>query len=130
MTNKEKYREEILDYLIGNSPMAVDKETGTVCDCSSRVGCGWCAFYDEDVDCGKEKKEEWLNEEYVEPKVDWSKVAVDTPILVSNNEVNWYRGYFAGFDGNFVSAWKGGSTSWSAQFDDYVTQWKYAKLLK
>lgn len=63
-----------------------------------------------------------------ETKVDWSKVPVDAPILVSNNEVNWYRGYFAGFDGNFVSAWKGGATSWSAQFDDYVTRWKYAKL--
>lgn len=65
-----------------------------------------------------------------EPRVDWSQVPVDTQILVSNNEVNWYSGYFAGFDGNFVSAWKGGSTSWSAQFADYVSKWKYAKLLK
>ena len=127
MTNKEKYREEILDILISDACIGIDNETGELVSCSSRGGCTWCKFHADPVSCTKLRKK-WFNEEYVEPKVDWSEVAIDTPILVSNNEVNWYRGYFAGFDGNFVSAWKGGAPSWSAQFDDYVTRWKYAKL--
>lgn len=128
MTNKEKYKEEILDLVISDACIGIDNETGELVACISRIGCAWCKFYDgPESSCTKQRKE-WFNEEYVEPKVDWSKVPVDAPILVSSNEVNWYRGYFAGFDGNFVSAWNGGATSWSAQFDDYVTRWKYAKL--
>lgn len=127
MTNKEKYRGEILELVISDAHIGIDNETGELIACSSKTGCAWCKFYDDSAPC-TELRKRWFNEEYVEPKVDWSKVPVDTPILVSSSEVNWYRGYFAGFDGNFVSAWKGGSTSWSAQFDDYVTRWKYAKL--
>ena len=127
MTNKEKYREEILDLVISDACIGIDNETGELVACSARGGCTWCKFHDDPVSCTK-LRGKWLNEEYIEPKVDWSEVAIDTQILVSNNEVNWYRGYFAGFDGNFVSAWKGGSTSWSAQFADYVSKWKYAKL--
>ena len=35
-----------------------------------------------------------------EEVVDWSKVAVDTPILVSNNGKYWYRRYFAKYKTN------------------------------
>lgn len=73
------------------------------------------------------RKGKWLNEEYIEPQVDWSKVPVDTPILTSYDGVNWWNRYFASFDGNFVSAWDDGATSWSAQ-DNNITPWEYAKL--
>lgn len=61
--------------------------------------------------------------------VDWSKVAVDTPILVSTDGKNWYNRYFSSFDGINVMAWEYGATSWSV--DDVVNEvyrWKYAKL--
>ena len=68
----------------------------------------------------------WLMEEYKEPEIDWSKVAVDTSILVSDNEDGkWIRRYFAKYDGKFVYAWNGGCTSWS---EKCMTGWEYAKL--
>lgn len=61
--------------------------------------------------------------------VDWSKVAVDTPILVSNDGKNWCNRYFSSFDGVDVMAWKYGATSWSVDdVDNEVYRWEYAKL--
>lgn len=71
----------------------------------------------------------WLMEEYEEPEepeTDWSKVEVDTPILVRDGEDGkWIRRHFATHDGKFVYAWSGGRTSWS---EDHTTGWKFAKL--
>lgn len=100
-----------------------------MCDCSFQIGCSWCAFCNEDGNCCERNKTKWLNEEYVEPKVDWSKVPVDTPVLVSKNGSTWFKRYFAGFDKGIVSAWNQGATSWSSDFDDdNTTKWTYAKL--
>lgn len=61
--------------------------------------------------------------------VDWSKVAVDTPILVKNHEEEtWEKRYFAFFDDGNVNAWMGGTTSWTASVAGGATDWKYAKL--
>ena len=128
MTNKEKYKEEILDIAISDACIGIDNETGELVACSSRIGCAWCKFYDDPAPCAKLRKK-WYNEEYVEPKVDWSKVPVDTPILVSKNGSTWFKRYFAGFDKGVVSAWNQGATSWSSDFDDdNTTKWTYAKL--
>lgn len=68
----------------------------------------------------------WLMEDYEEPKVDWSNVKVDTPILVRDYESQeWARRYFAKYENGQVYAWDSGSTSWSAYS---LTEWKYAKL--
>lgn len=73
----------------------------------------------------------WLLEEYEEPKepeVDWSKVEVDTPILVRDYEdatTSWIRRYFAEYKDGVVCAWNGGGTSWT---EDCMTGWKCAKL--
>lgn len=63
-----------------------------------------------------------------ETKVDWSKVPVDTPVLVSKNGSTWFKRYFAGFDKGVVSAWNQGATSWSSDFDYDTTKWTYVKL--
>lgn len=72
----------------------------------------------------------WLMEEYEEPeepKIDWSKVEVDTPILVRNFEgSDWFRRHFAKYENGTVYALDGGDTSWSG--GDVMTMWKYAKL--
>ena len=66
----------------------------------------------------------WLLSE--EPEVDWSKVEVDTPILVRDCECEkWLKRYFAEYKDGVVYAWNGGATSWN---EDYMTGWKYAKL--
>ena len=70
----------------------------------------------------------WLMEEYKEPETDWSKVKVDTPILVRDYEdvtISWIRRYFAEYKDGVVYAWKGGCTSWTGA--DKI-KWKYAKL--
>lgn len=61
--------------------------------------------------------------------VDWSKVAVDTPVLVSSNGIEWYKRYFASFDRGNVLAWEYGATSWSVDDAECeVYRWSYAKL--
>lgn len=61
--------------------------------------------------------------------VDWSKVAVDTPILVKQNEQDeWEKRHFAYFKDERVYAWLCGSTSWSADYEGDTTDWNLAKL--
>ena len=67
----------------------------------------------------------WLEEEYEAPEVDWSKVKVDTPILVSTNDQNWSNRYFAECRDGVVYAFGNGTTSWTAYGK---TDWPYAKL--
>lgn len=72
----------------------------------------------------------WLDEEYTEPEVDWSKVAVDTPILVRDNaQIDWIKRHFAKFEGGIVYAWDSGRTGWICNYNTcYTTAWEYAKL--
>lgn len=71
----------------------------------------------------------WLLEDYEEPEVDWSKVEVNTPILVRICEDGeWLKKYFAKYEGGKVYAWNSGCTSWTVLHDKDVTAWKYAKL--
>lgn len=61
--------------------------------------------------------------------VDWSKVKVDTPVLVSDVKGGeWIKRYFAFFKDGKVSAWVGGATSWSADNNKDVSKWECAKL--
>lgn len=61
--------------------------------------------------------------------VDWSKVAVDTPILVKQNEQDeWEKRHFAYFKDERVYAWLCGATSWSADYEGDTTNWNLAKL--
>ena len=124
MLNREKYANEIVDVALKDETFAL--MDGKICACSDVQGCTSCAFYDRD-DCII-SKQEWANSEYVEPPVDWSKVAVDTPILVRDSEKNvWKKRYFAKYENGMVCAWGCGATSWSADSDN-VCDWKMAKL--
>lgn len=60
---------------------------------------------------------------------DWSKVKVDTPVLVKAHEqADWEKRYFAYFKDGRVYAWLCGTTSWSADNDEDVMSWNCAKL--
>lgn len=68
-------------------------------------------------------------EECEEPKVDWSKVEIDTPILVRYDEkAEWFKRHFAKYENGLVYAWKDSCTSWTVLHDKEVTAWNYAKL--
>ena len=57
--------------------------------------------------------------------IDWSKVPVDTKVLVSNDGKEWSRRHFAKYEYNKVYAWDYGATSYSSK---HCSSWKYAKL--
>ena len=65
--------------------------------------------------------------------VNWSKVPVDTKILVSDDGEYWIRRYFAKYEGGCIYAFSDGCTSFTACDEpecDYqrVCSWDYAKL--
>ena len=124
MTNKEKYGKEILDIACTGDHVAMRKSDNVIVGCR-KLECLDCAFNTHAKFCNDEI-EKWANSEYVEPPVDWSKVAVDTPILVRDSEEGiWRKRYFAKYYDGIVYAWGGGTTSWSAERS---TCWEIAKL--
>ena len=52
--------------------------------------------------------------------VDWSKVPVDTKVLVDDGYEWPSHEYFARYEGDKVYIWANGKTSWSASREDYV----------
>ena len=130
MLNIEKYKEMLIDTEVINiTKLAVINDKPVECrECyCSECHCSECDFGGK-KDC-KPYLEEWLFSEYEEPEVDWSKVKVDTPILVRNYESNeWIKRYFAEYRSGEVYAWKYGATSWTANNEYAVTSWNCAKL--
>ena len=124
MLNREKYAKEIIELAVNTGMFALKNGRPALC---REIKCEECDFYESDLCKGSTYNfREWLNSEYVEPPVDWSKVAVYTPILVRNCEEGiWKKRYFAKYEDNMVYAWDGGATSWSADRSIY---WKMAKL--
>ena len=124
MTNKEKYGNKIIELAIDEGVLALKNGEPAPC---AKIKCEDCDYGKSDSRKGSTYNfREWLNSEYVEPPVDWSKVAVDTPILVRDSEKeSWRKRYFAKYYNGIVYAWDGGSTSWSADRSIY---WKMAKL--
>lgn len=61
--------------------------------------------------------------------VNWSKIPVDTPILVKGCvDESWGKRYFAYFKDGYVYTWREGTTSWSVPDKQLVAKWRYAKL--
>lgn len=89
MKNREFYKEEILDFMTRSKDFCTNfiapKILGSYgLDCSG-VRCSYCEIL----------KTIWLEEEYKEPEVDWTKVEVDTPIWVRDAECdNWKKKTF------------------------------------
>lgn len=127
MTNREFYKEqieEIMRNLLLSIPLGVDKKTGIPCGCHM-LECADCSF--EAASCGRSRKE-WLEAEHKEPAIDWSKVPVDTKILVRDGiACEWLKRHFAKYDGKQVFTWTGGGTSFSSSS---TVGWRLAKLYK
>lgn len=123
MTNKEKYADKIID-IAARSRLSLKNGRPVMC-CDTP--CAECDFHFSS-DCETEAVC-WLNDEYAEPPVDWTKVPVDTPILVRDSrEEEWRKRYFAKYEDNTVYAWSWGATSWSTYRSSDIANWKMAKL--
>ena len=125
MLNKEKFKDEIME--LACSGCAVALKDGKVVKCQI-TDCRTCSFSNHinGVSCSVNRKN-WANSEY-EEYVDWSKVPVDTKILVRDTKDQaWKRRHFAGVTPEGVYAFNDGCTSFTS---NYRICWKYAKLYK
>ena len=114
MKNYEKYADELKKYKGVNFCKDFVKPNILKSEVCGGLACGACYML----------QTIWLLEEYEE--VDWSKVEVDTPILVRTDEAtSWLRRHFAKYEDGKVYAWNGGGTSWS---ETVMNNWNYAKL--
>ena len=124
MLNKEKYAKEILDIVCSGDNLG--KQNGHLCPCSN-IKCSDCDF--NTTLCCPEEIQKWANSEYKEPEIDWSKVPVDTPIYVwDNNDNRTYKRHFAGYNklNNMIITFDNGVTSWSSGAT--TTRWIHAKI--
>ena len=122
MKNREKYADKIIDIAV-MSKLALKDGKPVPC---IEMRCSECGFLSANHPCANNVRE-WLDSEYITPSVDWSKVAVDTPILVKDYKADpWERRYFAKYENGKVYAWANGTTSW-CEFSSMVN-WKMAKL--
>lgn len=124
MKNYKKYADEIKKYKVNKDEYFCDEFIIPHIlkkDSCAGIGCEHCHML----------QLLWLMEEYEEPEepeVDWSKIEVDTPILVKAvNDSKWKKRHFAKYEGGVVYAWNGGKTSWSK---DCMTSWEHAKLVE
>ena len=119
MKNYEKYADEIREYKGVNFCKDFVKPNILKSEVCGGLACGACYML----------QTIWLLEEYEEPETYWSKVEVDTPILVRNSEyatTSWLRRHFAKYENGLVYAWKDSRTSWTA--NNMTTAWQCAKL--
>ena len=60
--------------------------------------------------------------------IDWSKIPVDTKVLVSKDGENWLRRYFAKYEDGKVYFFSCGASSYSVDDISNVLSWEYVKL--
>ena len=125
MTNKEKYAKEILDVvcLTGKRPALVHGNiyvcTNTFCERCRFGGFSNCAT----------QFIKWAKEEYKEPEVDWTKVPVDTKILVKvYKDTFWRKAHFASYEDGKTFAFPGGRSSWTTTSSVRPIAWNYAEI--
>lgn len=112
----------IFIYLTKNKPLIVDKVYKYVGEEYTCIGKAHCIL--PNLEKGEVLR---IAEEL--GIVDWSKVKVDTPVLVSFDGCNWFKKYFAKAQNNTIYTWDNGATSWSVSNKEYcVTSWRYVKL--
>lgn len=125
MLNIEKYKEMlVVEDIISPDRLALVQGQPHICKYG--IMCDECLFNNHSFSCSYDAIN-WLFSEYKEPEVDWSKVKVDTPILVSEDAKEWNKRYFAKFEYGVVWSFCDGRTSWTARKNDTIS-WKYAKL--
>lgn len=108
MKNKEKFAKEIVEIACSGEKLALSGEDIRKC---MGLRCRECAFYSEKTPC-IEMRKNWAESEYVEYETDWSKVPVDTPVLIKGAVDN--RRYFSRLlPDERLAVFCNGRTSWS-----------------
>ena len=124
MTNYEKNKAQLDMYAVAHVSWKVNKN-GEVFKCKN---CNECIFNGKG-NCSYARLE-WLQHEYKEPEieVDWTKVEINTLILVKTDEnSDWMKRYFAGYIHGKVCTFDYGGTSENFMS---IIPWYYAKLVE
>lgn len=130
MKNRDKYREQILEWAVVPGRDICDFKVKEVLAHFGKEGCEgiscpWCTIM----------LELWLDEEYKEPQkpeVDWDNVPVDTLVRVQYDQSNkWLLRYFKKYEHGAVApyvTWVSGTTS--ATSCGIEEHWKYCELVE
>lgn len=127
--NDKQFTDELFRRMYDLGYRKAEIENGTV---FFYKNCGRISQWSDRVDirstCFTEENQRIDIAEYL-GIIDWSKVKVDTPILVKQYEQDeWEKRHFAYFKDERVYAWLCGATSWSADYEGDTTNWNLAKL--
>ena len=126
MTNYESVEPDKVKDIFAEA-FAVNKETGEVVKCF-KLPCRLCLFRGNG--CGDARRK-WLDQPAFDPEkdIDWSKVPVDTPVLVWSLENCQYKRYFSGIKNGLFSTYIDGRTSWSSTTDN-ICSWSHCNLYR
>ena len=129
MTNYEYYKEQIERIARIGRRVAMDATTGEIVCCVD-IDCNECLFQGSEDEKCSQKAFKWADEEYTESEVDWSKIPLDTPVLISvdGKNGNWFNRYFAGVnEKGQPTVFCYGATQWSNGYEE-PCHFKYIKL--
>lgn len=127
--NDKQFTDELFKRMYYLGYRKAEIESGTVFfykdrECISQ----WSNRVDIRSTCFTEENQQIDIGEYI-GIIDWSKVAVDTPILVREFEsAEWVKRHFAFFKNEKVYVWEGGLTSWTCDGLEDAMSWEHAKL--
>lgn len=89
MTNYEYWKDELLKIWKSGANFGVVDDTPQSC---TATPCSTCAFLNSELPCIPTRVA-WLDDTHVNYQTDWSKVPIDTPIKVINNNKVFSRHY-------------------------------------
>jgi hypothetical protein len=123
MTNREKNENKIMEILFktGVHPALTNKGLTECCH-----NCKSCLYHIEEEICDKAFVH-WCEEEV--PEIDWSRVPIDTKVLVSDSESGpWRAAHFAKPLSGLVVVFNFGKTSWTALEDNTFSTYRFADI--
>ena len=118
MKNYEKYKDLVIDCVKKDVSCALAEKAYGYHKCANRK-CSECAEF----------VAKWLYEDYT-PKIDWSKVPVDTPVICTDHRGKKLNRYFSGYEDGSISVFSYGATSWSASGDASIRDAEQVELAR
>lgn len=123
-TNYEHYKDEIIKVMFSNNMCDFKKEYILKNNDCSGTHC---------AECDKKIVPEWLETPYEEPKIeiDWSKVPVDTPVLVRDYESdNYEKRHFNYYEAENTRPFICFADGKSSYTSTSVKHWSYCELAR
>lgn len=127
MTNKEYFKDKIVELAIRGNSIGVKNGIPMACNC---IEC-----YERETNCyskGYKGLIEWSEKQYQPPKIqeEVKHLKTDDKVLVSSDGETWVKRHFAKYDDEFkeVLCFADGKTSWSVPTTTHHSTWEYAKL--